>query len=75
MAEKVKITGTATLPGWRTYDVDLSVQLSLRDLFAAFALAAVVGLNLEEATHESDAAYAYKAADAMLKARDWEQPQ
>jgi hypothetical protein len=49
--------------------VDLSIELSLRDLFAAFALVAVVGLNLEDATHESDAIYAYSAADAMMKER------
>lgn len=42
---------------------------TLRDFFAAFALTAVVGLNLEDSTHESDAAYAYAAADAMLAQR------
>jgi|ERR1043166_2578251 hypothetical protein len=41
----------------------------LRDWFAGLALQAVVGLNLEEATHESDARYAYNAADAMMKVR------
>jgi hypothetical protein len=76
MAEQMKITGTIVpasivldqqgtrIPGYR-----IAVELPLRDLFAAFALAAVVGLNLEESTHESDACYAYNAADAMLKAR------
>lgn len=45
------------------------LNASLRDLFAGFALIAVIGLNLEDSTHESDAAYAYAAADAMLKQR------
>lgn len=44
-------------------------HLHLRDLFAAFALAAVIGLDLEEASHETDANYAYAAADAMLAKR------
>lgn len=44
-------------------------HLHLRDLFAAFALQAVIGLNLEDSTHESDATYAYAAADAMLAQR------
>lgn len=46
------------------------IEFPLRDLLAALALAAVVGLSLEESTHESDAAYAYAAADAALAARD-----
>ena len=45
----------------------------LRDLFAACALIAVVNLNLEDATHDSDAAYAYGAYDAMLAQRTKEQ--
>lgn len=68
MSEKVKITGTSRGYGVNA-DVDLTVELSLRDLFAAFALAAVIGLDLDESSHESDAAYAYHAADAMLAAR------
>jgi|ERR1043165_7363993 hypothetical protein len=46
----------------------------LRDMFAAFALMAVIGLNLDDSTHESHAAYAYNAADAMLAQRE-NQPQ
>ena len=65
MADGIEIVGGISERG----AVELKVELSLRDLFAAFALMAVVGLNLDEATHESDAAYAYHAADAMLKAR------
>lgn len=71
MAERVKITGTTCkYDGNDLRNVELAVELPLRDLFAAFALAGVVALNLEESTRESDAIYAYNAADAMLKARD-----
>jgi hypothetical protein len=77
MADAVKITGTIkTDANYNTHQgvVNLRVDLSLRDLFAAFALMGVIGLNLDESTHESDAMYAYHAADAMLAARK-EQPQ
>jgi hypothetical protein len=68
--ETVKITGiVCKTDGNDPRDVNLGITLPLRDLFAAFALVAVVGLNLEEATHESDAIYAYSAADAMMKER------
>lgn len=72
MVEKVKITGTAItcdIAGDHRRDAEFEVEFPLRDLFAAFALNAVVRLNIEEATHESDAAYAYAAADAMMEAR------
>jgi hypothetical protein len=66
MDEKEKMTnGTGSV----TVNNHITVAIPLRDLFAAFALAAVVGLNLEDATREIDAAYAYNAADAMLKVR------
>jgi hypothetical protein len=42
----------------------------LRDLFAAYALMAVIGLELEDSTHETDAIYAYNAADVMLAQRE-----
>jgi len=45
-------------------------HLHLRDFFAAFALAAVIGLDLEESAHSTDAAYAYNAADAMMAERE-----
>lgn len=48
----------------------IEIDFPLRELFAAFALNAVIGLNLDESTHSSDACYAYSAADAMLAARE-----
>jgi hypothetical protein len=65
----VKITGTITDDHGHAGVKRLALDLDLRDLFAAFALAAVVALDLEDATHKSDAAYAYAAADAMLEVR------
>jgi hypothetical protein len=72
MANTVKITGTSItgdIEGNHRRDSEFEFELPLRDLFAAFALAAVIGLDLEEATHASDAFYAYAAADAMLEVR------
>lgn len=52
------------------FDVEIPTDsLPLRDLFAAFALQAVIGLNLEDASHRTDAIYAYAAADAMMAHR------
>lgn len=64
------------LDAWRreTARNETEEKSDLRDMFAAFALMAVIGLNLEDATHESNATYAYNAADAMLKIRE-DQPQ
>ena len=42
--------------------------MSLRDYFAAKAMNAF--LSRDESTLENDAEYAYKMADAMLKARE-----
>ena len=42
--------------------------MSLRDYFAGIAL--TVMLQIEGSTYETDAAHAYKAADAMIKARN-----
>ena len=75
MAEKVEITGVYMELNGRTEDIHgnhtgyFYIEFPLRDLFAAFALAAVVGLNFHDATHEANAAYAYNAADAMLATR------
>lgn len=45
--------------------------MSLRDYFAAKAMQALVGAEFrQEFTTEEDASYAYKMADAMLKARE-----
>ena len=45
--------------------------LSMRDYFAAKAMQALVGAEFrQEFTTEEDASYAYKMADAMLKARE-----
>jgi hypothetical protein len=82
MADNVKITGTVdhfraeeTPARNAQSDVALTVELPLRDLFAAFALSAVISLDLEDASHRTDAIYAYAAADAMLshyRIGDWE---
>lgn len=72
MSETVKVTGTIGEYGDGErfpLAVRFDVELPLRDLFAAFALTAVVGLDLEDASHKTDAIYAYAAADAMLEVR------
>jgi hypothetical protein len=66
----MKITGTTRGYGVNA-DVDLALQLSLRDLFAAFALA---GMNAESVAVSDEAIRerarrAYKFADAALSAR------
>jgi hypothetical protein len=55
MADNVKITGTVDhfraeeTPAHNAQsDVALTVELPLRDLFAAFALSAVISLDLED---------------------------
>lgn len=77
MTTPISITGKAALPGWRTYNVDLSVQVSLRDLFAAFALTGIIASDGNpNAIGEAWAANAaYTMADAMLaqRAQDKEQ--
>lgn len=45
-------------------------HLNLRDFFAAFALMAVIGMDLEGSAHSTDAVYAYNAADAMMAERE-----
>ena len=45
--------------------------MTLRDYFAAKAMQALVGADFrQDFTTEEDALYAYKMADAMLKARE-----
>lgn len=78
--DEVRITGTARVPGWRTYDVDLKVELSLRDVFAAFALAGwranpnslytTYGDAAREAYNYADAMMDIQYADAALKAKE-----
>lgn len=67
MADEVKITGTASVPGWRTYDVDLRVELPLRDLYFAAAIAGVAARgryhNYDQLVNEAN-----EITDAALKA-------
>lgn len=67
MEETLKVTGKFTYTG-EDESIDFELEVPLRPLFAAFALGALVGLNLDEATHETDACYALNAADAMIDA-------
>lgn len=47
---------------------EISLNISLRDLFAAFALAGITAANLDQ-DYSVDAQMAYYYADAMLKKR------
>lgn len=70
MAEKIKITGTASAKEYADLDyrVELAIDLSLRDLFAAFALAGLAVGSGNDAQRAGEAAYRY--ADAALNARE-----
>ena len=55
----------------RAMGCDAQLGMTLRDYFAAKAMQALVGAEFRhEFTVEDDASYAYKMADAMLKARE-----
>lgn len=69
MDEKVKIRGRMDSEGLGNtdhYQIALSVEISLRDLFAAFALA---GLMQEGLRPDVAAKEAYESADAAINAR------
>jgi hypothetical protein len=75
MAEKVKITGcTSDIEGENRRYFDLEVELPLRDLFAAFALNAVIQADFAHAISypEQAGSDAYRLADAALAARETE---
>lgn len=74
MTKKVKVTGTIYRNEEPDYPVSLTidVDVSLRDLFAAFALA---GMNAESAAVSGEAIQmraqrAYEFADATIAARE-----
>lgn len=48
---------------------EINLNLSLRDLFAAFALAGITAANLDQ-DYSVDAEMVYMYADAMLKKRE-----
>jgi len=74
MVETVKITGTIcdSHTGNNMRYVDLEVELPMRDLFAAFALAGIIarGHADTELSAAEQAADAYYFADAALAARE-----
>lgn len=76
MAEKIKITGTASAKEYADLDyrVELAVDLSLRDLFAAFALAGLISQSDRSMPTRVFAEEAYHCADSMLAQRK-KQPQ
>jgi hypothetical protein len=69
MTEQLKITGTTCkYDGNDLRNVELVVELPLRDLFAAFALAGIAG-NASVSSADTGR-WAYERADAAIAARE-----